>query len=769
LSATPSLPAARTIDIPAAMRRRTNWIDSFAALLVEELTPSPRRLKLTLRMALIGTVGAALVTSCHVDNQLGTYLVWIIIGPVAMMSLRKAVTSLAILTPVLVASVPLAGILVETPWLMLAFLFTFSTIITYLSVKLNLGPLGLIIQVVVLDTFYGAVFAPDDFGWSVAGLFGGCVIAFLLISLFDVWIWPDPAEKILPEMIAASVSRNRARFVSVTSYYLGDHAGKRPTEPPFTSGMLAQIALLDRARAEGVPAHRRAVLLAAISREERLHIQIDRLTVAARENVAGEMRRLFQPESEAAVAAITGALDELEREVLTDIRTGPDNPPSPAAVRARAALDALDARMNELRPTYIGRLTVAEGGNFGAFIESLHEMVRLIERPLDQPPAAVASTTAVSAASVLLQKPDPALSRFAAKVGLCVIVGYVVGLTTQQSGLTTILTTVIITALPTYGAALRKMILRMVGAFIGGIISLVAIVIVTPNFSTLPSYLLVTFIVLLVSAYASLASGRVAYAGKQIATTFLLVFAGLTPSADVYGPLWRIWGILLGTFVVMIVFILLWPEYAGNSLLPRLRKVIRDALALAPGGGAATLPIDEINTLNTESIHLLSEILEVAEDARIEGRSSSIDHEALVQASGTLRRIANRFAGLATERITMPLPRLDDPTQAVHDAIFDALRGRLESWLAFYESKDCLNRDAATAVAAGHSATEIAQPREAFSAELEAGGFARISSWSLDQRRQILAELQSLQRLEFLMSELDDYLARVPGRTKLAA
>jgi hypothetical protein len=29
------------------MRRRTNWIDSFAALLVEELTPNPRRLKLT--------------------------------------------------------------------------------------------------------------------------------------------------------------------------------------------------------------------------------------------------------------------------------------------------------------------------------------------------------------------------------------------------------------------------------------------------------------------------------------------------------------------------------------------------------------------------------------------------------------------------------------------------------------------------------------------------------------------------------------------------
>ena len=41
---------------------------------------------------------------------------------------------------------------------------------------------------------------------------------------------------------------------------------------------------------------------------------------------------------------------------------------------------------------------------------------------------------------------------------------YVVGIVTHRSDLSTILTTVLITALPTYGAALRKMILRIVGA-----------------------------------------------------------------------------------------------------------------------------------------------------------------------------------------------------------------------------------------------------------------------------------------------------------------
>ena len=179
---------------------------------------------------------------------------------------------------------------------------------------------------------------------------------------------------------------------------------------------------------------------------------------------------------------------------------------------------------------------------------------------------------------------DAATVRYSWKVGLCIVIGYFIGLITQRADLSTILTTVIISALPTYGASLRKMILRNIGSLLGGAISLLAIIIVTPNFESLPSYMMVTFVVLLISGYASLSSGRVAYAGKQVGTVFMLVFAGLSPSRDVYSPLWRTWGILLGTLVVTVVFFLLWPEYAGDSLLPRLRKVIADALALMPDG-----------------------------------------------------------------------------------------------------------------------------------------------------------------------------------------
>jgi hypothetical protein len=721
-----------------------------------------------MRMAVIGTVGAALVASCHVQNQLGTYLVWILIGPVAMMSARQALIAVLILAPIVAASVQASGMLVQAPWLTLGFLFLAAAIVIYLNAQLQLGALALIIQVVIFNIFYSVVYSPDQFGWQASSLYAGCVLAFGLVALFDNWLWPDPAERILPEAIAASVGRNRARFVEAANFYIDEHAGRRPPEPPFTSGMPVQLALLERARVEGVPARGRAVMLAAISREERLHIQIDRLTITARAEVARENRMMFRPEIEAAITAIAAALAELEREVQVHVRTDPDSPPSPEGVRARAALDVLDARIVELRPTFINRISAGEVANFGEFTEALHAMVRLIERPLDEPPAQAVVPAAAPMAPTRTWTLDPAAARYAGKTGLCAVIGYIVGVTSHRPELATILTTVVITALPTYGAALRKMILRIIGALLGGAIAILTIIIVTPNFSTLPSYLIAIFVALCLSGYASLGSGRTAYAGKQIATTFLLIYADLSPAADVYAPLWRMWGILLGTLVVTVVFFVIWPEYAGNSLLPRLRKVLRDALALAPGGEASDA-VAKIEAVNTESMHVLSEILEVADDARLEGRSSLINHEFLVQAAGTLRRISNRFAGLAHLRITSPLPPLDEATQAARDATFKALRTRLESWLAFYESKECLNRSAAMAVEAGHTRGEIAQMVESLSGRIGANGFAMIASWSLEQRRQILAELESLRRLAFLMRELDEFLARVPGSRPEAA
>src|SRR5277367_6231220 len=139
---------------------------------------------------------------------------------------------------------------------------------------------------------------------------------------------------------------------------------------------------------------------------------------------------------------------------------------------------------------------------------------------------------------------------------------------------------------------------------------------------------------------------------------FSLAFVGLSPSVNIYEPLWRIWGVLLGDFVVAMVFFSLWPEYAGDSLLPRLRKVIANTLALAPSGSTSTSE-DSILKTNSETMRVLTEFLEIADDARMEGRTCAVYHDGIVEVAGTLRRISNRLSSIAAGRVLTQMPQLD--------------------------------------------------------------------------------------------------------------
>jgi hypothetical protein len=746
--------------------RTAGWLDRLAALLAQELAPSSRRFWTSLRLTTIATVGAALIVICHVNNQLGTYIVWLLVGAGPMMSVRKASGFLVAEALVLAFSVVMARAFAETPWLMLPLVFAFMALSTFIGVTRELGTGMLLIQVLSIGSFYGVVFAPREIGWAAAGAFGGSAIAFGVIVLFDNWLWPDPAEPILMKMLGASAAHERSRLVEATKFYLDNRAVHRPPEPPPTSDLPGHLALLGRAVAEGATSRRHAVLLAAITRMARIHIEVDRLIVSARENVGRNIRAMLQPEIAATADAIAAALGEIARDAPTHIRTGPDQPPSPEAARARSAMDALNTRISEVRPEYIATARVVEFANFASFNDGLSALTQFIERPLDEPPADAASSSSPRAVAEPHDTRDPQLLRYCVKVGVCTVIGYIIGLAAQRPELSVILTSILITALPNYGAALRKMILRIVGALVGGLISLLMIIIVTPNFETLPAYLLALFVVFYVSAYSSLSSGRVAYAGKQIGTTFAIVFAGLSPSADVYGPLWRIWGILLGTVIVMVVYIALRPEYAGDSLLPRLRKVIRDTIALAPGGSASTT-VTTIEAADAETMHVLGEILAVADDAQLEGRTSMVDHDSIVQAAGTLRRIANRLAGISMGRIRGALPPLDDDTESAREAMLAAIRVRLEAWLDFFEGRSGSTGGAGAVTAPPrHSRSEITTPLDEFSRRLEAQNFDRISAWTLEQRRAILGELQSMRRLDVLILELDRYLSGV-ARPKL--
>jgi uncharacterized membrane protein YccC len=255
------------------------------------------------------------------------------------------------------------------------------------------------------------------------------------------------------------------------------------------------MALLNQAVAEGASEHRRAILLAAITRAARIGLEVDRLITTARENLPREIRTMVSGEIQTAVNAIAAALDEISHKLPARIVAGADEQAPATRTHVRLAMDHLAARVIQIRPAYIGKTGPAEIENFAEFIDSLAVLTRHIERPLDEPPGPPTRDPSNSAVPRLRDPADPALVRYCLKVGLCIVVGYTIGLIGQRPDLFIILMTVITTATPTYGATLHKMYLRIAGAIIGGAVSLLVIIIVSPNFDTLPVYMLAAFAV----------------------------------------------------------------------------------------------------------------------------------------------------------------------------------------------------------------------------------------------------------------------------------
>jgi Fusaric acid resistance protein family len=726
--------------------------EALLAVLRQELALRPHRLRSALRSATLTALAAGLMAAAHVNSSLGPYVVWLLAGtPTAMLRWRTAVVFTIVEGAALAIAVVLARVLSQSPVLMLVMIVVLGALSTYLIGRFKFGVFGIVNQVLVFDTLYLVMFAPDQIGWSAAATFSGLGLGVGLIALFDNWIWPDPAEAILVESLVDNLRRVRTSLVEAAQSYLAETGAGGPPRLMSVHDLSPNLTLVARARAEGISEHRRGVLVAAITRVSRLQSLANLLVMANDRLVARVVRRAVAPEIQAAINTIGAALDELCTDPAAMLRSGYGQTPSPAVSRLQSSLAALDARVIEVRPAYLATTGAPELSNFSSFLTCLRSVCRLIDRPLDE--SAVSGPPAPATEAPL----DPATVRYCLKVAVALVVGYVIGLMSQRPDLSTIMTTVIITALPTYGAAARKMILRVTGAIVGGAIVVLMVIVVSPNFETLPAYVIAIFLALVVSGYTGQSSERFAYAGKQIGTVVMLTFAGLSPSVAVEAPLWRLWGILIGTLVVLIVSLTLWPEYAANFLPSRLRQLLKLTLALAPG---TVVDVSAIRRLETDLNGVLEQTLAVADDARLEGHTSKLDPDAVVRTAGTVRRIAHRLEEIALSRMMHARPDLDPLTENAARVALVSVVAQLQLWLAWIESPAGIGTAPPSAQA--NQAT-MTQALSELNARLEADSFARLNGWQFDQRRTLFTEIESLRRLSILITELDEYLTQVPS------
>jgi multidrug resistance protein MdtO len=170
---------------------------------------------------------------------------------------------------------------------------------------------------------------------------------------------------------------------------------------------------------------------------------------------------------------------------------------------------------------------------------------------------------------------NPAHWQFALKTTLAIMIVYGVYTMLDWPGLRTSIVTCFFVALGSVGETVHKLVLRLSGAIIGGLIAGLSIVFVLPHLTDIGQLCVLTAVVALFAGWVATSSERLSYAGLQIAFAFFLgLLQTYSPATDLTVLRDRVVGILLGNVVMTLVFSGLWPE----SAITKLRSSLADAL-----------------------------------------------------------------------------------------------------------------------------------------------------------------------------------------------
>jgi len=127
-------------------------------------------------------------------------------------------------------------------------------------------------------------------------------------------------------------------------------------------------------------------------------------------------------------------------------------------------------------------------------------------------------------------------------------------------GISTAITTCLLTALTTIGSSRQKQVLRIGGAIVGGVVmGIGAEVFILPALDSIAGFTVLFIVATVIAAWFATSSARLSYFGVQIAVAFYLinvsefkVQTSLDPARD------RVIGILLGLLMMWLVFDQLW-------------------------------------------------------------------------------------------------------------------------------------------------------------------------------------------------------------------
>ncbi len=210
-----------------------------------------------------------------------------------------------------------------------------------------------------------------------------------------------------------------------------------------------------------------------------------------------------------------------------------------------------------------------------SLLRELEEMIALI-------PRVIAGTASIESFRLLAHEPvneggalvrdaftNPEHLYFALSGSLAGMLCYILYVSLAWPGLSTSVTTCVLTALSTVGSSRQKQVLRIAGAVLGGFVfGLGAQIFVLPYIDSIVGFTLLFVGVSFIAGWIGTASSRLSYCGLQIALAFYLIHVNdFTIQLSLAIARDRALGVLLGIVMMWLVFDRLQPTSATAQMV----------------------------------------------------------------------------------------------------------------------------------------------------------------------------------------------------------
>jgi multidrug resistance protein MdtO len=178
---------------------------------------------------------------------------------------------------------------------------------------------------------------------------------------------------------------------------------------------------------------------------------------------------------------------------------------------------------------------------------------------------------------------DPEHFKFALKGGLAASGCYIIYNSIAWPGISTAVTTCLLTGLSTIGASRQKQILRLAGAIVGGIvIGMGSQIFILPHLDSIVGFTVLFLLVTALASWFMTSSPRLSYFGLQVALAFYLInLQGFARQTSLSVARDRVVGVVLGLFMMWLVFDQLWGAPAGVELRRAFASTLRLLAQLA--------------------------------------------------------------------------------------------------------------------------------------------------------------------------------------------